>query len=196
MESVGERSTHPASDTLTQTLITNPVHPVSFALCKTQGKHVPVSVAHAQVMLQGGITAHHPKRQRTALASGASGHGAERAWSASARDLDMACTSGMALLSSAAELDAGGDTFHAHQPEPEAEEPTTQTPAPDQPQVYSPFSLVYGGAADDITRSLAKVAVVCLVRLRWLTHVTSLKKVGSVLRQDSSASWQRLGGRA
>ncbi|BDA48016.1 hypothetical protein COCOBI_11-2730 [Coccomyxa sp. Obi] len=82
----------------------------------------------------GGITAHHPKRQRTVFASGASGHGADRAWSATARDLDMACTSGMALLSSAAELDAGGDTYHAHQPEAKAEEPTTQTPAPDQPQ--------------------------------------------------------------
>ena len=105
-------------------------------------RNVQFSVAQAEKMPQGGVTAHHPKRQRTALASGASGHGAERAWSASARDLDMACTSGMALLSSAAELDAGGDTYHAHQPHTEAEEPTTETLAPDQPQVPSPSNLV------------------------------------------------------
>lgn len=147
-------------------------------LCPLQ-RGMPVNVAHAQVMVQGGITAHHPKRQRTALASGASGHGAERAWSASARDLDMACTSGMALLSSAAELDAGVETFHVHRPEIEAEEPTTQTPALDQTQVQSPHPASYMKLHQRLYCSLAAV---CLGKCRSARHVKYLKYLGSVLR--------------
>ena len=70
--------------------------------------------------------------------NGLAGHGADRSWSGGARDLDTACISGMALLSSAAELDAGADLSYAHQPEALEENTDRQTPPTDQAQVHSP----------------------------------------------------------
>ncbi len=85
-------------------------------------------------LLQGVVSPHHPKRQRSSLVNGLAGHTAQAdQWSGGAREIDSGCISGMALLSSAAELDAGAHLSYSD--EPPKDNAARQAPAIDQAQV-------------------------------------------------------------
>ncbi len=67
------------------------------------------------VVWQSTVLQNHPKRQRTGLLNGAATMSAEQPWSGA----DLACANGMALLSSAAELDAEqAEGSLANEPQP------------------------------------------------------------------------------